>query len=96
MNLKELREKRAALVKEIKSMAELINSEKRDFKAEEREKWDKLNAECDSMKDQIAAAERVNDLEAEMSRSVNEGRILPAVATRTTRRIPPPADLVPA
>ena len=43
---------------EIRRLADLINNEKRDFTAAEKESWDKVNAEYESIKARVEIQER--------------------------------------
>lgn len=71
---KELRELRAPLIKEIRSLADKIHAEKRDFNAEEKVAWDKVNADYDLQTRQIEVAERAERLEAD-SRTASQPEI---------------------
>jgi len=56
--MKRLLEKKGQLAAEIKRMAGLIAGEKKEFTAEERGAWEKVNAEFDQLAAQIQIAER--------------------------------------
>ena len=93
MTVKEMREKRAEIVKEIRSLADTFNEPDHEATAEENEKWERLNKECDELKRRIDVQERTASLESEMSQSVGD----PAVGRadtdgRKTRQGPPDAD----
>ena len=47
MTVKELREKRAEIVKEIRALADTFNEPDHKASAEENEKWERINGECD-------------------------------------------------
>jgi len=49
----ELRQQRANLWEEAKSIHALAEKEKRELTAEEREQWDRINAEIDHLKARI-------------------------------------------
>ena len=67
MNTKELREKRAALVAEMRKISDKAGAEKRAFSAEEQSAWDKYNAEVDALAKTIDAGERQAKLDAELA-----------------------------
>lgn len=58
MTSKELREKRAELVPQMREVNDKADAEKRDMTADETEKWDKINAEYKSLSEQIDSAEQ--------------------------------------
>lgn len=55
---KALRERRAPLAATIRQLAELVNTENRDFTAEEKPQWDQVNADYNALTRQIEIAER--------------------------------------
>lgn len=57
-NLKELLENKGKLAAEIKRQAELVNKDGRDFTAEEKPAWEKINADYDANERQIEIAKR--------------------------------------
>lgn len=64
---KSLRDKELTpLVGEIYRLRDVIANEKRDFTAEEQEKWDKVNKEYDTLKAKIDILERSERVEKEM------------------------------
>lgn len=65
MTAKELREKRAALAKQIRALADKANNEKRDFSSEEKGNWEQVNKDYDDHTRQIDLAERAEKVEAE-------------------------------
>lgn len=67
MTVIEMRRKRANLWEQAKAIHERAKEEKRDLSAEEREQWDKLNAEIDSLKEQIDREERAQAIEADLA-----------------------------
>jgi len=67
MSVIEMRRKRANLWEQAKAIHESAKTESRDLSAEEREQWDKLNAEIDGLKAQIDREERHEQLEAELA-----------------------------
>jgi len=67
----ELRQKRANLWEEAKSLHTLAEKEKREMNAEEREQWDNINHEIDSLKARIDREERIAAIDADMD-SVDE------------------------
>lgn len=62
----ELRQKRANLWEEAKSLHVLAEKEKRELTAEEREQWDNINREIDSLKARIDREERIAALDTEL------------------------------
>lgn len=68
---KALREEREPLVGEIKRLAELVNTEARDFNAEEKTKWEKVNADYNNLSRQIDIAERFETVAGQQSRNVD-------------------------
>jgi len=74
-SLKELQEKRGAAVNEIKRLRDIVANEDRDFTQEEREAWDKANAEYDTLSGKIDILKRGEDLSASEQTAVeNEAR----------------------
>lgn len=69
MDTKELRQRRASLWEQAKSLHELAAKEKRDMTAEEKEQWDRINAEIDSLGETIQRMERIAAIDAEMERT---------------------------
>lgn len=67
MTIIEMRQERARLWEQAKGLHERAKEEKRDLTAEEHEQWGKLNAEIDSLKEQIDREERVEQIGAEMA-----------------------------
>lgn len=55
---KRLREERAVVGKQLQDMADLVLAEKRDFSAEEKPGWEKVNADYNLLTSQIAVAEQ--------------------------------------
>ena len=75
----DLRGKRAALVDEMQLLVEQASAEGRSLTSEENEKWEKINADVDSMKSTIDKIERQAELNSELvtradkiSKSVDE------------------------
>jgi len=75
----DLRAKRAALVDEMQIIVEQASAEGRSLSSEENEKWEKINADVDSMKSTIDKIERQGELNSELvtradkvSKSVDE------------------------
>ena len=55
--LKALLEKRAGLLEEMQSLADVAETEDRDLSAEEQEQWESLQAELDTTEKRISRAE---------------------------------------
>lgn len=64
---KELREKRAPLGAEIRKLADKVNDENRDFNAEERAAWEKVNNDFNDLTRKIEVAERAEEVESRLS-----------------------------
>lgn len=62
----ELRQQRANLWEEAKSIHALAEKEKRELTAEEREQWDRINAEIDHLKARIDREERIAAIDNEL------------------------------
>ena len=75
----ELREKRANLIHQAREVWNRQDKENRQLTQEERNHYDKLMKEVDQLKERIDEEERLENLEGEMTRSINE-----PVATRQT------------
>ena len=58
MTLKEMLEKRAKLVADMRAMNDKIQAEKRDFTAEEQASWETINRDIDALTADIEKAER--------------------------------------
>ncbi len=69
MDSKELRQRRASLWEQAKSLHELAVKEKRDMTAAEKEQWDRINADIDSLGQTIERMERIAALDVEMERA---------------------------
>lgn len=69
MTPKQLREQRAQIVEEARSLVNRAEQEKRDLTAEERAAWDKALADADVLKADIDRAERQESLERELATS---------------------------
>ena len=65
MNARELRDKRAGLKVEAQTLLDVAASEKRELTVEEREKFDKLTEQIDSLAADIKRAEKMQSLNAE-------------------------------
>lgn len=66
MDINELRQRRAALWEQAKSLHVLAQKEKRELSGEEREQWDRMNAEIDSLKETIDREERIAQIDADL------------------------------
>ena len=62
---KQLQEKKTDLAKIIRQLAEVVNTENRDFTDEERSNWDQVNADYNVVERQLETASRVDRLDAE-------------------------------
>lgn len=83
MTLKELLEKRAETVAEIKRMSALIAAENRDFTPEEQAAWDKANADFDAQTRQIEVQERAAELESRIAAASGAGGVVPGREDRS-------------
>ena len=90
MTLKEMQERCGQASKEIRTMADLLEKEGRDFTPEEAEKWERINAEYDSLHDRVDKLLRAQKVTA--NRTVpepgSEDRLsqLPDVANADAKR----------
>jgi len=66
MSIQAIREERAKLGGQIRSMADTLAKENRDFNGEEKANWEKLNKDFDSLGDRIATLERAERVGQEM------------------------------
>lgn len=67
----DLRQDRARLWEEAKSIHRLALMEKRDLTAEEQEQWDRLNGKVEALKRRIDREERIAALEEEMDEPID-------------------------
>jgi HK97 family phage major capsid protein len=67
MNTVELRQRRASLWEQAKSLHVLADKEKRELTAEEKQQWDKINKEIDALGETIAREERIALIDDEMA-----------------------------
>src|SRR4030067_1874621 len=63
----ELRQRRASLWEEAKSLHTLAEKEGRQMTAEERQQWDRINTEIDSLKIPMDRLERISEIDDEMN-----------------------------
>ena len=82
MTLKELRELRARQAKVIKNLSDTINKANRDFTSDERQQWDRANAEYDRLSTLIEAQERGQRIDGDAG---GRGEQLPGREDRDTR-----------
>lgn len=64
---KQMREERAKLATTIRELADKVNAENRDFTAEEKPNWEKVNADYDALTRNIERAQRAEAIEAEQT-----------------------------
>lgn len=83
---KALREQRATLAATISQMADKIHAEGRDFNAEEKPNWEKVNADYNVLSQRIAVAERVESVTADQGSQ--RGENLPGRENRDGRQQP--------
>lgn len=74
LTVKQLQEQRAPIGAEIRKMADTLGEAKPDFTAEERSKWDKINAEFNGLTRQIEIVRQAEDADAAVK---GEGRSRP-------------------
>ena len=84
MKIKEMLEKREALIVDAKDMTELAEKEDRDFSEDETSKFDSLKSEINELGDRIKEAEELRKAEKEIEESrqklgVDEEVLEPAV-----------------
>lgn len=78
--IKELREKRAKVWRDAEAILKTAHDEKRELKADEREKYDAMVLDVDSIKGDIDRMERAREIDKELSESAGrktESRIVP-------------------
>jgi len=66
MDTKELRQRRASLWEQAKSLHALADKENRSLTAEEAEQWDRINKDIDALKETIDRQERIAFIDSEM------------------------------
>lgn len=59
------------LAKEIRRLADLVNNEKRDFSAEEKQAWEKVNADYETTRARCEALERASTIETALATSTD-------------------------
>lgn len=69
LTVKQLQEQRAPIGAEIRKMADTLGDAKPDFTAEERSKWDTLNADFNKITRQIEVVRQAEDVGTELERS---------------------------
>lgn len=69
MKLKELREERARLAKQMRDLYDKTEKEARGFNADEQQKWEKMEADIASLDARIATAEKLEKREGFLSES---------------------------
>lgn len=62
LELKALKERRAAVAKQMRGMVEKAEQEDRGLNTEERESWDNMNVEVEGLESRIQIAERASEL----------------------------------
>ena len=65
LTAKALREQRATLATRTREMADKANTENRDFNAEEKPNWERVNADYDTLSRRIEIAERIEHVSAD-------------------------------
>lgn len=63
----ELRQERASLWEQAKSLHVLAEKEKRELSAEEKQQWDRINVRIDGLKETIERMERIDSIDNEMA-----------------------------
>ena len=69
---KQLREERAPLAHQIMTLNDKVQAENRDFTAEEREQWDRLNSDYNLFTNRISIAERTESILVEQNSPIDE------------------------
>ncbi len=87
LSAKQLQEERAPLATLINEMSDVLQAENRDFTAEEKVKWEKVNGEYDRLSNLINVRVRAEKLLKEQLDPVDE---VPAQQHNPTNRIPQP------
>jgi HK97 family phage major capsid protein len=78
MDTKELRQRRASLWEQAKSLHALADKENCPLTAEEREQWDRINKDIDALKETIDRQERIAVIDSEME-EIDEPVIKPEI-----------------
>jgi HK97 family phage major capsid protein len=86
MNTREMRQKRAGLVKEARGILDLAEKEGRDLTGEETEGYESRMSEIDRLRDVIEREENLSTLEVDISRSIEEP-VKPEVEPEESRGI---------
>lgn len=73
MTLKELREKRAKLIKDARAILDKAGTEKRAITTEEQTEYDRIFAEADGLRQSIDREERQREAERELEESLGAG-----------------------
>lgn len=73
MTLKELREKRAKLIKDARAILDKAGTEKRAITTEEQTEYDRIFAEADGLRQSIDREERQREAERELEESLDAG-----------------------
>jgi HK97 family phage major capsid protein len=66
MNIDELKQRRGAIVKDMRSLLDAATQDKRDLTADEQEKYEKMEADVDNLGNQIDRAEKLITFEDEL------------------------------
>lgn len=86
LNAKSIRENELTpLAKEIRRLADLVNNEKRDFTAEERANWEKVNKDYNDCRARVEAMERADDVDSYMDRPIGQ-RLAPELSSGKKKR----------
>lgn len=90
LTAKALREQRATLATRMREMADKANTENRDFNAEEKPNWERVNADYDTLSRRIEIAERIEHVSADQGSQRAEN--LPGREDRDGRQQPDGRD----
>ena len=71
-SIKELRDRREAAYVRITDLAKKVEAEKRDFTADELANWNAANAEYDQLGQQIERAKRLEQIDRDRQRAIND------------------------
>jgi len=75
MNSKEIKEERAAIVKQMQDMANQIKEEDRNFNADELEKYDTLDSKQNELREKAESEERIEKVSGLIQPEIEEKRI---------------------
>lgn len=85
MKSKELRQKRAALIRQARGILELAEAEKRPLSQEEENRWNTMLGDADKLMAEIEREERMATLESDLGQPASESDLRPVPGTNQVR-----------